>query len=373
MALQTYRFSEIVGNIAAAVQSSASALTDFTVGSVLRAIAEATASVCLWLQAIILQVLTLTRAATSKGADLDSWCADYGFERLEASASTGQVTFARFTATQQALIAVGATVQTSDGSQNFTVTLDTTNSAYNPTLGGYVIPANTASVSVPVENTVSGSSGNVQASTIAVITKPIPGVDTVTNTAAFTNGIDAESDPAFRIRFVAYLGSLSKATGAAVAYAVTSARQGLDYTITQNYAYNGTYQPGYFYVVVDDGTGHPSDTLLANVANSIDAVRGLTINFGVFAPVVTTANVGMVLATAAGHTHATVVAAVTTALTDFINSLHVGVSLPYTQLAGIAYDVPGVANATSITLNSGTSDLAADDRHKIVAGTIAVA
>jgi hypothetical protein len=70
--LQTYTFTELVSNIATAVQGSASALLDFTVGSVLRAIAEATAAVVLWLQAIILQVLTLTRASTSVGSDLDS-------------------------------------------------------------------------------------------------------------------------------------------------------------------------------------------------------------------------------------------------------------------------------------------------------------
>jgi uncharacterized phage protein gp47/JayE len=224
-----------------------------------------------------------------------------------------------------------------------------------------------------VQDNVAGSAGNVQANTITVITTPIPGVDIVTNASAFSNGIDPESDAAFRIRFVAYIGSLSKATEAAVGFAVTSVQQGLDYTITENAAYNGTFQPGYFYVVVDDGTGEPSSQLLTNVGNAIEAVRGLTIAFGVFAPIVTTANVSMVLTTASGYTHATVVATVTAALTNFINALDLEVSLPYTQLASIAYGIPGVENVTSITLNSGTSDLTADQKHKIVAGTIAVA
>src|SRR4051794_26633430 len=110
--LITYTFSQIVSNIATAVQGSAKSLLNFTVGSVLRAIAEATASVVLWLQAIILQVLTLTRAATSVGTDLDSWMADFGLARLAAVAAAGQVTFARFTATMQAVVPVGANVQT---------------------------------------------------------------------------------------------------------------------------------------------------------------------------------------------------------------------------------------------------------------------
>lgn len=371
--LQVYTFSQIVSNIATAVQGAASSLMDFTVGSVLRAIAEATAGVVLWLQAIILQLLTLTRASTSVGSDLDSWCADYGFDRLPASAATGQVTFARFTATQQAVIPIGTTVQTADGEQDFTVTLDTTNSAYSVTLGGYVLPVNTASVSVPVQAAVAGAGGNVQASTVTVITTPIPGVDTVTNAAAFTNGIDAESDTAFRARFVLYLASLSKATKTAVGYAVTSVQQGLDYTLTENQDYNGTTDDGYFYVVVDDGTGYPSSDLITSVSDAVDAVRPMCSRFGVFSPVVLTAVVSMTLTTASGYTHAAVVAAVTTALQNFINGLPLGTSLPYTQLASIAYDVPGVTNATGILLNNGTSDLTADAQHKIICGTLTIA
>ena len=79
MALTVYKFSEIVSNVATAMQASATAGLNFTKGKVLLAISEATAGVVLWLQAIILQLLTLTRAATSEDEDLDSWMADYGF------------------------------------------------------------------------------------------------------------------------------------------------------------------------------------------------------------------------------------------------------------------------------------------------------
>ncbi len=373
MALTVYNFSQIVSNIATAMQASATAALNFAAGSVLRAISEAVSGVVLWLQAVILQLLTVTRAATSVGTDLDSWGADYGFTRLAASASTGQVTFSRFTASTQAVIPVGATVQTTDGTQVFAVTTDTTNSAYSALLGGYVIPVSTAGVTVPVQASATGSGGNVQAATVTGMTTPIQGVDTVTNASAFTNGIDAETDPAFRVRFILYLASLSKATKTAVGYAVTSVQQGLNYTLTENQDYNGATDYGMFYVVADDGTGFPSSTLLTNVGNAIEAVRPLTSRFAVFAPVVLTANVAMTLATASGYTHSAVVAAVTTALQNFINGLPLGTSLPYTQLAGIAYEVPGVVNATGITLNSGTSDLTADARHKINAGSVTVA
>lgn len=373
MALRTYRFSEIVSNIATAMQASATAALNFTPGSVLRAISEATAGVVLWLQAIVLQLLTLTRAATSAAADLDSWVADFGLTRLPAVTATGQVTFSRFTPTLQAVIPVGAAVQTADGSQRFTVALDTGNVAYSSTLGGYVLAANVSSLAVPVQAAVAGAGGNVLAGSISVLSTAIPGVDTVSNASAFTNGVDAESDAALRARFVLYLSSLSKATRAAIGYAITNVRQGLTYTITENYDYAGAYRPGSFVVVVDDGTGSPSGGILAAVGSAVEAVRGLGITYAVFAPVVVTANVGLTITSAAGYNHASVVAAVGTAITNFINALPLGASLPYTQLASVAYAVPGVTNASAILLNGGTSDLAATPKQKIRAGVVSVA
>ena len=372
MALRTYTFTEIVSGIATATQAASSALVDFGVGSVLRATAQAIAGQLLWLQAIILQLLTLTRASTSSGADLDSWCADFGFTRLPARAATGQVTFSRFTATQQAVVPVGTTVQTTDSSQTFTVTTDTSNSAYNAGLGGYVLPANTASVNVPVQARIGGVGGNVQAAAITVITSSVTGVDSVTNASAFLNGADAEPDAAYRTRFILYLASLSKATKSAIGSAIMGVQQGLNHTITENEDYSGAADPGYFYVVVDDGTGTASAGLLAAVGTAIEGVRGFTASFGVFAPVPLTANVAMTVICAPGYSQPAVVGSVGTAVRNFLNGLTLGVDVPYTQLASVAYGVPGVQNVTAVTLNGGTSDLVASQKQRVVAGTITV-
>ena len=93
LSLQT--FATLVQNMAAAVQGAASQLLDLSVGSVLRALLEASASVALWLQWLIVLVLNMTRAATSQGPALDSWMADFSFTRLPAAAATGQITFSR--------------------------------------------------------------------------------------------------------------------------------------------------------------------------------------------------------------------------------------------------------------------------------------
>jgi uncharacterized phage protein gp47/JayE len=264
-------------------------------------------------------------------------------------------------------------VQTADGTQRFTVVADTTNAAYSAAQGGYVIAAGTSSLGVLVQNQAAGAAGNVVAGAISVLASAIPYVDTVSNAAAFTNGADAETDAALRIRFVAYIASLSKATKEAIGEAITSLQIGVSYSITENYEYNGTYQPGYFYVVVDDGTGAPGSTFLSAVSNAIDAVRGFTISFGVFGPTVLTANVVMTATIASSYDPVATKALAQAAVEAYIASLQLGDTLAYTRLAQVAYDAsPGITNITSLTLNGGTADLTATAQERILTGTVTV-
>ena len=131
MNLQLMTFSSLVETAAAAVQGSAKQLLDLTVGSALRAILEANASIALWLQWLIVLVLQTTRAATSTGSDLDSWMADFSVTRQSAVAATGSVTFSRFTDTASALVPVGTQVRTTDGTQTFNVAEDDSNAAWS--------------------------------------------------------------------------------------------------------------------------------------------------------------------------------------------------------------------------------------------------
>lgn len=365
-------FTTIVQEMAASIQGRASTLLDMNIGSILRAVVESTASVVLWLQSLILLLLATTRASTSAGTDLDSWMADYDFDRLPAEAASGNVTFARFTAGAQAVVLVGAQVQNSDGSQKYQVMLDTANPAYSSTLGGYVMAIGVTSVIVPVQAVVAGSGGNALAGQINTLAQAMPGIDTVSNGAAFTNGVDAESDEDFRARFRLYLASLSKGTRDAIAYAIETVSQTADYAIVENENYVGAERLGYFYVVVDDGTGTPSPTFISNMANAIETVRPFTVEYDVFAPVVIDVDVDMTVTIASGFDGPTVRAAVTTALTDTINALGLGVDLPFTYLSAIAYGVEGVENVYAVLLNGATADITATAKETIKADVITV-
>lgn len=367
-------FTTLVRDQVTAIQGRAAGLVDFTIGSLLRAITESNASVLQWLQQLIVTLLATTRASTSSGTDLDSWMADFGFLRLSASFATGSVTYSRFTPTNSALIPIGSLVGSTDGSQQYSVTVDTANPLYNATLGGYLVPAGTATATVPVIASTAGAAGNALVGTVTVIVGSISGIDTVTNTAVFTNGVDPESDSAFRARFILWVQSLSKGTKAAIGYALASMQQGVTYTLTENQDYAGGLNYGYFYAVVDDGSGAPSSTFLTSAANAVEAVRPFTSRYGIFGPVLVTANVSMTITTDASVTHSVVVAQVIAALQAYISSLSLGQILPYTQLAAVAYAVsPAITNVSAVLLNGSTADLAATNKQVIRPGTITVA
>lgn len=357
--LQTKSFTQFLSDQAAAIQGAAAGLIDFTVGSILRAFAQSIAQGAMWLQGMILVLLQTTRLATSSGADVDSFVGDFGLTRLQAQAATGSVTFSRFSTVGQAVVPVGSTVETADGSQQYAVTVDTTNGAYNASLAGYVMAATVGSVSVPVQASVAGSAGNAAANAITTVTSSIPGVDTVTNAAAFTSGVDAESDAALKIRFVAYLQSLEAGTLGAVQFAIKSVQQGVADTVTENAYYDGTPSVGHFSIVADDGSGDPPSPFLDAVYAAVDAVRPIGSTFEVHGPIDVTAVISMLISVASSYNATTVAGLAQAAIVAYVNALPVGTGLAWSRLIQIAYDAsPGVTDVSAVLLNSGTSDIA---------------
>jgi uncharacterized phage protein gp47/JayE len=358
MQLQLRTFSSLVTSAAAAVQGAASQLVDLTVGSTLRAVLEANASIALWMQWLILEVLQMTRAATSDGPDLDSWMADFSLTRLPAVSAIGAVTFSRFAPVASALIPVGTTVRTADGSQSFTVYADTTNPAYSAPQGGYLLAAGLAALTVPVTAVTAGSAGNVQAGTVSLVVAAMPGIDTVNNAAGFMGGLDPESDAAFRARFQNFLSSRSRATTTAVAYAIASIQQGLAYTIQENVAPDGSARAGSFIVTIDDGSGYPPSSLVATVSTAIEAVRPLGSTYMVQPVSVTVATISMSIAVTPGAVHSAVAALAAGAVAYYVDQLPIGAPLPWSRIAQVAYGASSqVANVTNVLLNGGTADL----------------
>ena len=373
MALNVKTFVQLLQDQVASIQSKSTQLVDFTVGSVLRSISEANAAVMLWLQGLVLQVLTMARLSTSSGVDVDSWVNDWGVTRLAATLSAGQVTFSRFTPTLAAVVPLGAQVQTGDGTQTFQVVLDATNSAWSLTSNGYLLPVGVASVAVPVQSMAAGSSANVTAGTITTLFTSIVGVDTVSNLSAFAGGTGAETDAALKARFVQFIGSLSKSTTTAILYAVQSLQLGVQATIIENQNIDGSSNPGFVLVTINDGTGYPPALLIAAAQNAVNFTRAAGVNFAVAAPIATPAAINCAITTGVGYDHNSVVAVVAAATLAFVKSLPLGAGLPFTKMAQIIYESsPGITNVSSLTINNSTGDIVANPRQAIIPSTITV-
>lgn len=365
--LPTKSFSQIVTDTISGIQGRASKPLNFSTGSTLRAIAEGFAGLYLWFQAIVLQVLAVTRLSTSSGTDVDTFTADFmppvagtASPRLGAQAASGEVTFSRFTAgPSSCFIPVGATVKTGDGSNiEFSVVANASYATFSSLLQGYTLPSSVASIVVPVKASVAGASGNVLAGAISSITSPIQGIDAVINAAKYTNGADQEGDSALKKRFSDYILGLSRGDYYGLAASVEGSAPSVQWVLTEGYNYDGSYRPGYFFVVSDDGSGSPTAVFQATVLAAAQAVRPLGIQCQVFNPIVFLANVSMQIKSAQGYDHNVVVAQVVAAVSFGINSLGLGNDLPWTLLSSLAYSVPGVVQVSNVLLNSVTGDAA---------------
>lgn len=357
--LPTRSQQTLVQTIVAGIQGRASQLIDFSIGSPLRAIAEGFAGLFLWFQALVLQLLTSTRLSTATGTDVDTFVGDFGVYRLGPALASGEVTFSRFTAgASTCFIPIGATVQTSDGTQSFEVVANPEYVTYSAALGGYTLPANVGSITVPVQAAAAGSAGNVAAGAASVMTSTLVGIDTVANMAAFTNGSDGEADSALKKRFSAYILGLSRGDYYGLSYAILSAEVGIQWQLVECYDYAGNWRPGYYYVVCDDGSGSPSADFVTAVTLAANAVRPLGTQCGVFSSQITWATPSLIITTAPGYDHPTVVGLVANAIENGINALGLGNGLSFGQLYSWAYSVAGVTGVSAVTLNGLSGDTA---------------
>ena len=373
MNLNLKGFTQLLEDMSAALQSSATTLVDVSVGSVVRAIFEANASVVLWVQWLILQVLQTTRASTSTGSDLDSWMLDFGLSRLPAVPSSGIVTFSRFAPNLAATIPLGQYRQDYRWIAEFLCNRGRRVSIWQPASSGYIIPSGVPSADLPVMCSTYGSIGNVLAGTINVISASLPGVDQVNNANPLSNGVDAETDQAFRSRFQGYLASRSRATLGAVQNAIANVRQGLDVAIEQNTGPGGGPLVGAFLVIVDDGTGYPSTDLLSSVASAVDAVRPIGTTFAVVPPQVLIVNVSLTAEFVSAPDTTIGIPAIQNYIATYLNSLPIGRMASITRVAQHAYRVgSGLQNIMGIELNGGSTDVVPPTMTVIKAGQVVI-
>lgn len=128
---------------------------------------------------------------TKTAGDLDQFTQLFGIARLTEKRSTGKVTFTRSVGTTIVDIPFGTQVATAGGAVIFQTT------------GAVRMMVDQLSVEASVQCVLGGSVGNVGANEVTIIPSPISSGISVNNSAAITNGSDAESDSELRTRWKA--------------------------------------------------------------------------------------------------------------------------------------------------------------------------
>jgi hypothetical protein len=204
-------------------------------GNFALAVAQADANQATVLQYMAILTTNFARATTCSGPDLDSWMADYDFPRIQAGFATVTVTFtAPGVLAQAAFIPVGTVVTTPGAAIQYAAIADPNNANFNSSTQTYTIPIGSSATNVLTQALVSGVANNVQSGQLSQLLQPIAGVASVTNALSSTGGTDAETDDAYRARFVKYINGLSQATEDAIDEKLITLQAGLKIQLIEN-------------------------------------------------------------------------------------------------------------------------------------------
>jgi hypothetical protein len=366
----TKTIPQFVSDMIATWQANTGVTGTFEDGDALLAFWQSVATQLDFLQAQIKLVLALVRAQTSVGADLDSWMAQFGFTREPATFASGPVTFGKLVPTPSTItIPVGSIVQTPGGAIQYQVVADASQPTWNAAANGYVLPVGASSLTATVQALVAGSAFNVIATQLSQLGSTIPGIDTVTNPSAIINGLDPQSDAAFRAAFVLWLLNLAKATKGAILAAVLSVQQGLRVNLLENETPQGLPLQGSFTVLVDDGSGSAPANVLSSVSTAVDATRAFGVQQFTATPTLVTATILITVRVASGYNVATVNAAVQAAISAKVNAGSTGQTAYISDAEGAALGVQGVvAVQPGTTINGIAADLVPTPSQEIRSG-----
>lgn len=319
----------------------------------------------------------------SPNPDVDSFVAPFGYTRL-AGGFASSTTFSlnlNSVSGSPIIIPTGLIFQRGDGVP-FVLVDDTSQPAYNGS-HGYTIPAGQTSRLATATCLQAGTVGNTPANTSWTVYSgpgvPIaPGLGSITNASAITNGTGAESDAALKSRFTLGMQNGKWAVITAIQAAVAGSQIGLTYSYGDHVNQDGSYHAAYFTIVVNiaGSPTTPSGTLITTVSNAVNLVRAGGIEYQVVAPNLVTPTMAGNIAVRAGYSSSAVLAAVQTAVQAYVNNIGLDpnggtTTLSYAQALADMIAVAGVNPVgTTLSINSGTSDVTAPFGSQIVLPTV---
>lgn len=351
MAFQTKSFLSIIASEINRARATTSKITDYNVGSVARTLLEAPAQEIDQLYQMLLQGLLEGIAVSVYNS--------FNFPPLPAVAASGLIRVTIAVQSAAELIPANSTLTTTDGSQSYLSTADTS------------FPAGSSFADVPVVCTAAGPGGNQSAGVTFTLGSPLPGFISAINLGPFVSGAAVETPSARKVRFNGYVQTLSRGTTASLLYALDNLvfisdamgnvlERVATSAIVEPYLSDSTQPPGLVLAYVDNGVGGTSAPLVARAlavlsgyndpnGNPVPGYKAAGVRVQVFAATEVPLNVIGMLTIGPTFDGPSVVAQVTFAVYTYIQQIPVGA--PY--LAAVANDlvmqVPGVQNWMPVT------------------------
>lgn len=338
MSFTVKSFDQIISDMVAWIVANSPNITDLSPGSVIRSFCEGSAL-------SIEEVYVSTYLGFQRYLNNIQESA-FDFERKAGTKATTNVVFSRTGSSGNVTIPSGTRLKTASGLR-FITTADIS-----------ISDGDTDSDPVEAEAESVGTSYNVSSTTITVIEDQVAGVDSVTNPAAATGGVDRETDIAFKKRFQDYIEGLGRANLAGIRSAALSVEGITSVDVVEHFPpvsdVNAT-------VYIDDGSsGGVSTALVADVQSVIDGdgteenpgYRSAGVNVEVAKPAVVTQDIDVTLEVIGGVDVDQVESDVIDALTEYVNTLGVGNDIIYNELVTAVMNVYGIADSDVTTPSS---------------------
>lgn len=346
MAFQTKTFLSIIASMVNRCRAITNQITDFNVGSVARTLLEAPAQE---IDELYIQMLFGLLEAIQV-----SVYTSFNFPALPATPASNLLRVTIAVQNTPTMIASNSVFTRSDGSLTYNSTSDIT------------IPAGATFADVPVAASVNGTKGNMPAGGTFTTGAAIAGFVSAVNLSAFINGKAAETPSAQKVRFNAYVQTLSRGTVASLLYALTNlvfindpAGNRLEAVATANinepYLSDPVQPPGLVNAFIHNGIGGTSIALVQqseNILNGYTAPDGTQIAgykaAGVVIQVFAAGELALpvvgMLTVGPTFDQTSVVAQVTAAIYTYIQ--HIPVGQPYLGAVAdsLVMQVPGVWN-----------------------------
>lgn len=308
-------------------------------------------------------VFDLTFAQTSFGEFLDRRAEEHGVIRKQATPATGLVTF---TGDDGTVIPAGTEVST-PGTDAVLAQRYTTDSQV--TIAG-------GTATAPVTAVEPGAAGNVGTGAIDSLTAPLAGVSAVSNAAATAGGTDEEDDASLLQRLLTKVRNPATSGNVADYYNWALEVAGVGDAAVVPLASG----PGTVTVAIVDTDMAPADPALVTAVQDYIDPAGAGQGYGqapigaavtVVAATPVSIDVAADLTIDPAYTAGDVQAAVDAALGEYLSSrtFEADNDIRISQVTATILDVPGIIDATSVTLNGGTANIVIAPTEVAVLGT----